>query len=439
MRSESNMSKKRGLGLWMSSALVVGNMIGSGIFLLPAALAAYGGISIIGWLFTATGAMLLALIYSRLSGFIPKTGGPYIYIRMAFGNFAGFIVAWGYWISIFIGNAAIAVGFVGYFAFFWPALASNSFLAGIVALASIWLLTWINTMGVRNAGFVQLVTTILKIVPLAVISTLGLLYFNIDNFTPFNMSGESSFSAITATGALTLWAFLGLESATIPAEDVKDPTRTIPRATVLGTLFSAVIYILGTVAVMGIIPPSALANSTAPFADAANSIWGSWAGYAVAAGAAISSFGALNGWILLSGQIPLAIARDNLFPAKFGRLSKRGTPVFGLVVSSVLVTVIMMMNYTKNLVEQFTFILLLSTLTALLLYAFSTMAELMISIKEREKFSKGRLLKTIVISVLAFLYTMWAIAGAGQEIVYWGFLLIMSGVPVYVWVQWRNA
>jgi APA family basic amino acid/polyamine antiporter len=236
-----------------------------------------------------------------------------------------------------------------------------------------------------------------------------------------------------------LWAFLGLESATIPAEDVKDPTRTIPRATVLGTLFSAVIYILGTVAVMGIIPPSALANSTAPFADAANSIWGSWAGYAVAAGAAISSFGALNGWILLSGQIPLAIARDNLFPAKFGRLSKRGTPVFGLVVSSVLVTVIMMMNYTKNLVEQFTFILLLSTLTALLLYAFSTMAELMISIKEREKFSNGRLLKTIVISVLAFLYTMWAIAGAGQEIVYWGFLLIMSGVPVYVWMQWRNA
>lgn len=439
MRSEPNMSKKRGLGLWMSSALVVGNMIGSGIFLLPAALAAYGGISIIGWLFTATGAMLLALIYSRLSRFIPKTGGPYIYIRMAFGNFAGFIVAWGYWISIFIGNAAIAVGFVGYFAFFWPALASNSFLAGIVALASIWLLTWINTMGVRNAGFVQLVTTILKIVPLAVISTLGLLYFNIDNFTPFNMSGESSFSAITATGALTLWAFLGLESATIPAEDVKDPTRTIPRATVLGTLFSAVIYILGTVAVMGIIPPSALANSTAPFADAANSIWGSWAGYAVAAGAAISSFGALNGWILLSGQIPLAIARDNLFPAKFGRLSKRGTPVFGLVVSSVLVTVIMMMNYTKNLVEQFTFILLLSTLTALLLYAFSTMAELMISIKEREKFSNGRLLKTIVISVLAFLYTMWAIAGAGQEIVYWGFLLIMSGVPVYVWMQWRNA
>jgi len=294
-------------------------------------------------------------------------------------------------------------------------------------------------MGVRNAGFVQLVTTILKIVPLAVISTLGLLYFNIDNFTPFNTSDESSFSAITATGALTLWAFLGLESATIPAEDVKDPTRTIPRATVLGTLFSAVIYILGTVAVMGIIPPSALANSTAPFADAANSIWGSWAGYAVAAGAAISSFGALNGWILLSGQIPLAIARDNLFPAKFGRLSKRGTPVFGLVVSSVLVTVIMMMNYTKNLVEQFTFILLLSTLTALLLYAFSTMAELMISIKEREKFSKGRLLKTIVISVLAFLYSMWAIAGAGQEIVYWGFLLIMSGVPVYVWVQWRNA
>ena len=190
---------------------------------------------------------------------------------------------------------------------------------------------------------------------------------------------------------------------------------------------------------MGIIPPTSLANSTAPFADAANSIWGAWAGYAVAAGAAISSFGALNGWILLSGQIPLAIARDKLFPEKFSRLSKRGTPVFGLVVSSVLVTAIMAVNYTKNLVEQFTFIILLSTLTALFLYSLSTMSELMISIKERGKLSGGKLLKTTILSVLAFLYTLWAIAGAGQEVVYWGFLLIMSGIPVYVWLKWRNA
>lgn len=422
----------------MSTALVVGNMIGSGIFLLPASLAAYGGISIFGWLFTATGAMLLALVFARLSGITPKTGGPYIYIRSGFGDFAGFLVAWGYWISIFVGNAAIAVGFVGYFAFFWPALASNSLLAGTVALGSIWLLTWVNAMGVRNAGFVQLITTVLKILPLVAIATLGFIFFDIKNFAPFNVSGESSFSAITATAALTLWAFMGLESATIPADDVKNPTRTIPRATVLGTLFSAVLYILGTIVVMGIIPSTSLATSASPFADAAKSMWGSWAGYAVAAGAAISSFGALNGWVLLSGQIPLAIARDDLFPAKFGRLSKRGTPVFGLVVSSVLVTALMALNYTKNLVEQFTFIILLSTLTALLLYALSTMSELMISIKEREKFSNGKLLKTVLISLLAFLYSMWAIAGSGQEIVYWGFLLVMTGVPVYVWLKWHS-
>ncbi len=439
MPPESEGTQKRGLGLWMSTALVVGNMVGSGIFLLPASLAAYGGISIFGWLFTATGAILLALAYARLSGIMPKTGGPYVYIQAGFGDFAGFLAAWGYWISIFVGNAAIAVGFVGYLAFFWPALASNSLLAAAVALGSIWLLTWVNAMGVRNAGFVQLITTVLKILPLIVIGTIGFLFFNIDNFTPFNASGGSSFSAITASAALTLWAFLGLESATIPADDVKDPTHTIPRATLLGTLFSAIIYILGTVAVMGIIPPTSLANSTAPFADAANSIWGSWAGYAVAAGAAISSFGALNGWILLSGQIPLAIARDKLFPEKFSRLSKRGTPVFGLVVSSVLVTAIMAINYTKNLVEQFTFIILLSTLTALFLYTLSTMSELMISIKEGGKLSGGKLLKTTILSVLAFLYTLWAIAGAGQEVVYWGFLLIMSGIPVYVWLKWRNA
>ena len=223
-------------------------MVGSGIFLLPASLAAYGGISIFGWLFTATGAILLALAYARLSGIMPKTGGPYIYIQAGFGDFAGFLAAWGYWISIFVGNAAIAVGFVGYLAFFWPELASNSLLAAAVALGNIWLLTWVNAMGVRNAGFVQLITTVLKILPLIVIGTIGFLFFNIDNFTPFNASGGSSFSAITASAALTLWAFLGLESATIPADDVKDPTHTIPRATLLGTLFSAIIYILGTVA-----------------------------------------------------------------------------------------------------------------------------------------------------------------------------------------------
>lgn len=246
----------------MCTALVVGNMIGSGVFLLPAVLAPFGGISILGWLFSAAGAILLALVFARLSRMVPRVGGPYAYTRLGFGDLAGFLVAWGYWIAIWIGNTAISVAFVGYLGVFWRGLAENALLSAVVALA-------------------------------------------------------------------------------------------------------AVVYILATVAVMGVIPPPALSESTAPFADAARAMWGSWAAYAVAAGAAISAFGGLNGWIPLQGQIPFAVARDGLFPARFGRLSKNGTPVFGLLVGSVLVTLLMSINYTRGLVDLFTFAILLSTLTTL--------------------------------------------------------------------------
>ena len=438
MTPTNELSEKKVLGLWTSTALVVGNMIGSGVFLLPASLAIYGGISLFGWLFTATGAILLAITFSTLSRMMPRAGGPYAYTREGFGDFAGFIVAWGYWISILAGNAAIAVVFAGYLAVFWPAIAVNPFLAALVAIFTIWLLTWINILGVKKSGVLQLITTCLKLLPLIAMAIFGFFYFNIDHFHPLNLSGTSNFSAITATAALTLWAFLGLESATIPANKIKNPERTIPRATILGTIIAAIAYISSTMAVLGIVSPAVAAKSTAPFADAATAIWGTWAGYAVAAGAAVSCFGALNGWILLQGQMPLAIAKDNLFPASFKLISKRGTPLFGLIISSILVTILIAMNFTKALVELFTFIILLATITTLLPYVFCTMAELMIFIKEKELFSKKKLIFSSIITSLAFLYSIWAITGAGKDAVYWGFLLILAGIPIYVWIKWKH-
>lgn len=423
----------------MSSSLVIGNMVGSGIFLLPAALAAYGGISIFGWLFTATGAIFLALVFARLSRMMPDAGGPYAYTRYGLGDFAGFLVAWGYWISIWCGNAAISVAMVGNLAVFWPSLVSNSFLAIFVALSSIWFLTWINVYGVRQAGVIQLFTTILKLLPLIAIATLGFMYFNIDHFYPFNISGESTFSAITSTATLTLWALLGLESGTIPADNIKNPGSTIPKATIIGTLITAIVYILGTIAVMGVMDLKILASSTAPFADAAQKMWGPFAGKLVAAGAVISCFGALNGWILLQGQLPRAVARDGLFPAKFGKLSERGTPVTGLVVSSIFITLLMFMNYTKGLVEQFTFIILLATLSTLLPYIFSTIAELAIIIGRKKILSKRKLIRDSVIAIIAFIYSVWAMAGSGREVVYWGILLLAAGIPVYAWIKWRQS
>ncbi|MEW2354763.1 amino acid permease [Spirillospora sp. NPDC029432] len=428
---------RRKLGPWMATALVVGNMIGSGVFLLPSTLAEYGPISLVAWGFTAAGAILLALVFARLARAYPRTGGPYAYARRAFGDFVGFQTAWGYWIAVWAGNAAIAVAFVGYLAHFWPALRDDRILAAGVGLATIWLLTAVNAYGVRGGGAVQVVTTVVKLVPLLLVAVVGLFFVEAGNYGEFNASGGSAFSAVTAAAALTLWSFIGLESATVPAEDVEDPERTIPRATVAGTAVTALVYILGTVAVLGLVPAAALATSTAPFADAAGAAFGGWAADLVAAGAAISAFGALNGWILLQGQIPFAAARDGLFPRVFTRTGRGGAPVVGLAVSSVLVTGLMLMNYNAALVDQFTFIILLATLTTVIPYSYAAVAELVLLATDRAAFSGGRLARDAVIALLAFGYSAWAIAGAGYEVVYKGTLLILAGMPVYAWLKYR--
>lgn len=422
------------IGLWTSTALVVGNMIGSGVFLLPAALAAYGGIGLLGWLGSSTGAIALALLFSNLSKIIPNAlGGPYAYTRSGLGDFAGFLVAWGYWISIWCTNAAIAVTFVSYSTVFFPILATNSLLAVGTGLGAVWLLTWVNTLGVKQAGRVQIITTVLKLTPLLLVSIVGLFYMDIDNFSPFNVSSVSNFTAITATATLTLFAFLGLESATIPSGDIHEPEKTIPRATMIGTILTILVYVLGSVAVMGMIPALELKNSNAPFADAAALIWGDSARYWVAAGAIVSTFGALNGWILLQGQMPRAASRDHLFPEIFKRENKNGSPALGIVISSVLISALMMMNFTKGLTDTFTFMVLLTTVAVLVPYLFSAASYGVILLQN--KFWRRESISKIVLAAVALVFSLWAIVGSGQETVYWGFIAILSGIPFYVWMK----
>ena len=423
------------LGFWLSTSLVVGNMTGSGIFLLPAALAAYGGISIFGWIFTTIGIVFLALVFSRLSKLITKAGGPYVYSREGFGDFTGFLVVWGYWVSIWCGNAAIAVAGVGYLSIFIPLLRDNHLLSGIIAIAAIWIFTFINTKSIRSVGIVQLVTTVLKILPLLLLGTLGFVYFNSNHFIPLNLSDLSNFDAITASAALTLWAFLGLESITIPSDKVINPMKTISRATIAGTTIAALIYISSTIAIMGIINPSDLQNSTAPFADAAQMVWGSWASYIVAVGAIISCFGALNGWILLQGQLPMAAANDKIFPAGFKKVSKKGIPLIGIFISSILASILVSINYTKGLVQMFSFIIMLATLTCLVPYLISSLVELMLYLKKKKKYNRKQLHIAILISVPAFLYSLWAVTGLGIEIILWGIILLISGIPIFVFIK----
>jgi APA family basic amino acid/polyamine antiporter len=427
----------REMGFAMAVALVMGNMIGSGIFLLPASLAPFGGASLPGWCLSTAGAVMIALVFARLARLDPAAGGLYAYTRHGFGDLAGFLVGWGYWISIWCTLAAISVAFVGYLDPFIPSIVRNPAAAGMLAVGTVWVLIGVNIAGVRAAGWVQVVTTVLKLAPLIVIGAIGLAAFEPSRFAIAQTDARSLAGSVNAAATLTLWAFLGLECATIPAASIRDPSRTIPRATVVGTLVTSVVYIASTVGVMSLVPAEVLATSTAPFADAARAVGGNWAGAAIALGAAISCFGALNGWTLVAGQLPLAVARDGLFPAVFGRVSSNGTPSAGILVAGLLTTVLVAMNYTRNLVDLFTFIILLATLNTLIPYTFCSLAGFLISTKTepalRVRTGAG------LIASLAFTYSLWTIAGAGTEVVYWGFLLIAAGLPVYVWVTRRRA
>ena len=428
-------TKSQKIGLLTTTSLVVGNMIGVGIFVLPAVLSSYGSISLLGWIFTATGALILAKIFSNFSRIIvSKSGGPYIYSKAGFGDFIGFLVAWGYWIACWVGNGAVAIAIIGAASFFIPELASNSILSVSLGLALIWIFTWINARGIKESGKIQLITTIFKILPLLFVIIVGLFFFEFDNFPAFNLTGESNFSAISAVATLTLYAFLGIECATIPAGNIENPDKTIPKATMLGTIIVTILYILGTVVLFGVLPLDILQNSPAPFAEAAKIIGGNYGGYFVAVGVLISGIGVLNGWILITGQISMATAKDDLFPDFFKKENKNGAPVNGFIIGGVLSSVVMLMNYTEGLVEQFEFIVQLTVLVILMPYLFTAASYALIVIEK--KLHTKSWIKTFILSALGFAYSLWAIYGSGYETVFYGFLLMLIGIPVYIYMKW---
>ncbi|TWI01106.1 APA family basic amino acid/polyamine antiporter [Luteimonas cucumeris] len=422
------MNATRPLGLLAATALVVGNMIGSGVFLLPASLAPYGAASLIGWGITLAGALLLALTFARLAAHWPQTGGPYAYARNAFGETPGFLIAWSYWISIWCANAAIAVAFAGSIGAIFPQLVSTPPRAAMCSLTALWICTAINLAGIREAGRMQVLTTVLKIVPLLLFGGIAIWFMDAHHLRLPQADSGSLPGTIQATVALTLWAFLGLEAATIPAGSIADARRAIPRATVIGTLVAGFATILTCTAVLGLLPADRLKDSAAPMAEAARVLWGPGAAMGVAAVAMVSCFGALNGWVLLSGQIPLAAARDGLLPARFAGLDARGTPAFGVLVSSALASVLVVSNYTRSLVQLFTFSILLSTAASLLPFVVSSAAWL------HRGDGNGR-----IVATLALLYSLYALVGIGAEALLWGAALVLCGLPLHALSRRRTG
>ena len=430
------------LGLPQATALIVGSIIGVGIFNLPGSLAAYGPISLFAMALTTVGALALAVMFAALSTRLPADGGPYAYARSAFGNLAGFSNAWLYWITAWAGNAAIVVGWVLYVEEFVNKGHAKGWSI-LLALVGLWIPAAINLTGVKNMGVVQLWTSVLKFVPLVFMSTVGLLFISTDNFQPWNISGESNVSAIGGAMALCLFSYLGVETAAVAAAKVKNPERNVPRATILGTIGTAVVYLLSLTAVFGIVSSARLGESSAPYSTAINEIFGgTWAGYVLAALVVISGFGALNGWTMICAEMPLAAAKDGLFPEQFGRLSQRSVPTFGIVSSTVLASVAMVLSYLGSAgYTVFNTLVFMSGITAAIPYAFSALAQIKWRVQDNREIHTPRFARDLTVAVISLVFSIlfiWYSRNTGGDLLteYLPFMFagvaFLLGIPVYL-------
>ena len=427
----------RGLGLVATVALVVGNMVGTSIYTLPATLAASTGpLGLVAWAVTAAGYLLVAIVYASLGTRYPATGGPYVFAREAFGDFAAFQTVWAYWFSAVIGNAAIVTGVVGYAVGFSGALAGSVLLQFALAQALLWGLCLLNVRGVRESGRFQTTVMVLNIVPLLAVSLLALRRFDAANLEPFAPNGLGS---LAAGAALIVWAYSGVESATVPAEEVQAPERTIRRGTMLGYAVGTLVFLVSAAAVAGSMPNALIASTARPLAlmaeRAGGESLGPLLGAVIGIAAIIAGTGTLNGWILMAGRIPLGAARDGLFFRGLAAVHPaRGTPHVALLAGTAVASVMLLLYFSRSLLGVFDFIVRLAVLTTLLPHLYAMAAELMLSRRDRARYSDRDRRRAAVIAPLAFAFVLYTVYGVGAEVALWGFLVVLAGIPLYVWL-----
>lgn len=425
------MKNKRVLGLFSSTSLVIGNMIGSGIFLLPASLAAIGSISLISWMITALGSIFLAILFGKLSQQLPLVGGLYAYCRDELGNFTGYQVSISYLLGNIIGDAATVVALLSYLTVFWPAINTNHVLAFFLGTGIICFVAFLNIIGIREVKIVQVITTIIKLIPIVLVSFVGIFYIKGANLSHFNITEQSNWMALSNAAMITFFAFAGLESATIPAENVKNPKVTIYRATVLGTLVTAGIYLLSTIAIMGMFEPKKLANDPAPFASAGQVIFGTLANEIFAITAIVACFCTVIGFLFITSQTAMATARDQLLPSFLAKLSRFGTPYWSIIFSALIMIGLLGMNYTKQLTNAFTLLITLSNLCVLIPYLYSSIAA-MVKFKKISTLDGIRKSTTpMLLAVLSCLYILFAIIGSGKDVIFYGIILLFILFPFY--------
>jgi basic amino acid/polyamine antiporter, APA family len=411
------MTKPRKLGAWMCVALVMGNMIGSGVFLLPASLAPFGWNAVAGWCLTIIGALLLTYVFSQLTVHHPHAGGPIGFVDQAFGRTTSFMIGWSYWVSIWTTAVTISAAAISYLGLLLPGVGTHSTIATIGLM---WIITLLNLAGARTAGQFQLITWLLKLAPLVAVMLITawvVIARRPMQIIAFPAEGLS-FTAVNGAALLTLWALLGFESASMATDKVEDPRRTIPRATMIGTLATGLLYLCVCSAIALMLPVDALTKSPAPFALFVETYWSHGAAQWIAAFAAVSAIGALGGWTLLQGELPAAMARRDLLPSALARENSSGAPSAALLLSCAISTLFVLANTSKSAADLFTFMAKLSTSAALWLYLACALAAVRLRI--------ARLMAT-----LGALYALWTLWGAGLDISALSLLLMLAGLPFY--------
>lgn len=407
----------RMLGKWMSAAMVVGTMVGSGIYLLPTTLAPYGANLVIAFLVTGFGTMCLAFCLARLAAEI--RGGPFAYVTRAFGETTAFVTLWSYIISQITGVAGVSVAVAGALGHVWPIVIAGPGLIA-VALTTIAILTIVNLGGARSAGVLQVAATLIKLVPL--IAVVFLVALRLLSGQPLMglTSVPLTLGAVTIAGALMLFSLTGFEAAAVTANVTRDSTDTVPKATIFGTGFTAIIYLLATVACLMLLPSAVAARSGAPFADAVAPILGSAAGILVAIIAAISAFGTTNALLLFAAELSRTIAGARDLPPVFRKTNKLGAPVGALLIAAAIAALLVLASSSKDFVGVYVFITLVSTVAALILYVVCAAAALKL----------GVMGKWAGIAVIGVLYSVAMFLGAGLKPTLWGFGLAIAGLPV---------
>ena len=430
---------KKEITLFMATMLVCGNMIGSGVFMLPATLAEVSGpmATIIAWIITTIGSILLALSFANLGSKFTETGGAYQYTKEAFGEFVGFISAWLYWNGSWIGNAAIVVALVSYSTAIFPSL-NNPLISIIYGSAILWIFTIINIVGVKAAGKLQSYITVFKIAFFGLFIIIAFLNFDISNITPL-IPKEKGLNTIPLAAASTLWAFVGLESATVTGGEITNPEKNIKKSTIYGIIIASIIYLLISIGSMGAMSNADLAASQAPLIEILFNALGNSVGKILAISVVICILGTTIGWLLSTARIAYAAGKDRVFPKVFGELHpKYNTPAKSIIIGSVLVNILLIMNYQKSMVSAFTFITILATLTFLPVYLLSVCAEIMIMFRDEKNLTLFKFIKKAFVPLLAFIYALWAIYGSGAETVMWGFILMLLGIPFYIYNYYKK-